>query len=173
MDERQMQAQMIREFIEDRNQKETQKMAEFLEVLSMIESSGGKNFNHDLIRSGIHKGHRAAGRFGLMPNTMQEVYNRTKRDGGDTSLMKPVIQMKPDKMKEYVEKNPEVEQAFAEKLAQHVLDKQGGDVEKAAYSWFKGHNLSPESIEKRNYQDHDYVQKYRKYYDELFGKKLP
>lgn len=134
----------------------------FLKTLGMIESSGGSNFNHPKIQSGIHKGHKAAGTFGLMPNTITETLNRMRINGTLTPELKALQSLGPRRVKEVIESNPEIERQIADKLAEHVLQKQG-DEEKAAYSWFQGHNLSPEEIEQRKYQDHDYVQKYRKF----------
>jgi hypothetical protein len=65
-------------------------------------------------------------------------------------------------MKASLESDPNKEQQIARHLAKYVLARQG-DPEKAAYSWFQGHNLKPEDIDARNYKDHDYVKKYNKY----------
>lgn len=134
----------------------------FLKTLGMIESSGGLNFAHPEISSGIHQGHRAAGTWGLMPNTVNEVLNRARRDGSLSPELVALQKLGPRRMKAELEANPELERQIAEKLADYVLEKQN-DEEKAAYSWFQGHNLSPEDIEKRGYKEHDYVQKYRKF----------
>ena len=53
----------------------------FLEAIAGVESSGGVNFNHPTIKTGIHKGQRAAGTYGLMPNTVKEVVNRMRLEG--------------------------------------------------------------------------------------------
>lgn len=162
MDSRKKQLEMVNSFIDAKDAEEA-KIDNFLETIAMIESSGGKNFNHPEIKSGIHKGHSAAGRWGLMPNSMQEIYNRARRQGAASPEMSKAVKMKPDEMKAYVEQNPSVEKEFASYLARYVLDRQKGDEEKAAASWFWGHNLSPQTIEKRDYLNDDYVQKYRKY----------
>jgi len=82
--------------------------------------------------------------------------------------LRNITSLPPDQMKQVVEQNPDYEQAMAEFLANHVLTRQQGDEEKAAYSWFQGHNLTPEKIEQRPYRKHDYVQKYNQYYKKLF-----
>jgi hypothetical protein len=127
----------------------------------MIESSGGKNFNHREIESGIHKGHRAAGRYGLMPNTMQEIVNRRIAAGNDD--LKYLLKKSPNQLKKYVESNPEVEGTLARDLGERALERQGGDPEKAAYSWMYGHNLTPDKITERGYEEDPYVQKFRNY----------
>lgn len=132
----------------------------FLDRISMIESSGGTNFDHKQVDGGIHDGHRAAGRYGLMPNTVSEVETRMRRQGIEN---RGLSSMEPGRVKQELEANPEYEQQLAEYLANHVIDRQQGDEEKAAYSWFQGHNMTPERIKESNYKEHDYVKKYNKY----------
>lgn len=135
---------------------------DFLDTISMIESSGGVNFNHPEIQSGIHEGQRAIGSFGLMPNTVKEIVKRAEMEGSATPVMRSIASESPAVMKDFLEQNPEIEYELAEKLARKVLQKQG-DPEKAAYSWFMGHNLSPKEVESRDYKKTDYVKKYQKF----------
>ena len=160
----QMAQQMDEQQIDAESDVRDDNINSFLKTIGQIESSGGKNFNHDEIKSGIHKGQRAAGTYGLMPNTAYEVLNRMRRDGEVPQDLAGLSKMDPVQIKQHIETNPDVEQQLASHLAGKVLDDQGNE-EKAAYSWFQGHNLSPEDIDRRNYQDHDYVKKYRKYKD--------
>lgn len=132
----------------------------FLKNISEIESAGGTNYNHDLIQKGIHKGHKAIGRYGLMPNTVNETLVRMKRKGKLTPELQSLKGMDAAALKQKLEENPELEDQLAEHLADRVLSRQG-DEEKAAYSWHQGHNLNPEDIETRKYQEHDYVKKYK------------
>lgn len=159
----QMAEQMDEQQKEYQREMERDKLDRFLQTIGQIESSGGKNFDHQEIESGMHEGHRAAGTYGLMPNTVYEVLNRMRLEGPMQKQYSDLRQMEPDAVKQYIESNPEVEQKLAERLARRVLKNQGGDEEKAAYSWFQGHNLSPKDIEQRKYQEHDYVNKYKKY----------
>lgn len=144
---------------QEEEQREQEKIQSFLKTISMIESSGGKNTNHPTIQSGMHKGHAAAGQYGLMPNTVQEVVGRMEREGYRFPQMPQ--DRSPASIKQSVESNPNKEQRIAEYLAKQVLERQKGDEEKAAYSWFQGHNLTPEQIAAKNYEDHDYVQKFK------------
>jgi hypothetical protein len=130
---------------------------EFLRNIGQIESAGGKNTNHPVIKSGIQKGDSAIGTYGLMPNTVDEIASKSK-DPAINSL----TDMSSAEKKDYIEKNPAVEKILATQLAEKVLANQGGDAQKAAYAWNQGHNLSPDSIVKRDYQNSDYVQKYNK-----------
>lgn len=124
--------------------------------------------NHAEIQSGIHQGHRASGQYGLMPNTVQEMATRMKRDDQLPENLSGVFDMDPDDIKRFIEESPDAEQAIASYMADRALSRQG-DPEKAAYSWLYGHNLRPEQIAERGYQDDPYVQKYRKYRDDMFA----
>lgn len=44
-----------------------------LEVISLNESSGGKNLNHKEITKGVYKGMRAGGAYGILPTTAKEL----------------------------------------------------------------------------------------------------
>lgn len=129
----------------------------FLKKIAQIESNSGTNFNHQEIKTGPQKGQTAIGTYGLLPNTVDEVITRSK----DPEL-KDLSNMDADQQKEYLEANPDKERLVARHLAEHVLEKQDGNQAKAAFAWNQGHNLSPEEVEKRKYQDSDYVQKFNK-----------
>jgi hypothetical protein len=143
----------------------------FLDVISQIESSGGKNLNHPMMKSGMHKGHTAMGKYGLMPNTVTEVATRMERDGTITPEIKALAQMSPEQMKQAIEENTDYEEQLARYLGTHILKRQEGDLEKAAYSWNQGHNLTPDKIDQREYKESDYVKKYKRIRDMLGGMK--
>jgi hypothetical protein len=138
------------------------KVKSFLNTISQIESSGGKNYNHDLIQKGIHTGDRAIGRYGLMPNTVNEVLNRMRTAGTITPELKKLKNLDHESLKSSLETNPELEDKIAETLADRVLTRQG-DEDKAAYSWHQGHNMTPEQVDNSPYKEHDYVKKYNEY----------
>lgn len=129
----------------------------FLDKIAKIESNSGTNFAHKEIKLGPQKGQTAIGTYGLLPNTVDEIISRSK----DPELSN-LSTMTPQEQKAYLETHPQEERRVAEHLAEHVLAKQGGDQEKAAYAWLHGHNLSPEKIEKKDYQSSDYVKKFNK-----------
>jgi hypothetical protein len=132
----------------------------FLDSIGQVESGGGENFNHKPITSGMHKGHRAIGTYGLMPNTVDEVIQRSKGSTNYDPNMDKVLEMDPVEKKQFLETNPDVEKKIARTLASYVLKRQGGDEEKAAYAWNQGHNLSPDKIASMGYRDSDYVKKF-------------
>ena len=143
---------------------------QFLEKIAELESSSGKNLEHKTMQSGIHKGTSAIGRYGMMPNTVDEVIRRATRTGDPSVEMQKLSAMSPDEKKLYLQQNPELENQLAESLAGHVLEKQGGDEEKAAYSWLYGHNLSPEKVQERDYSNSPYVQRFRNLRKPAFDK---
>ena len=133
---------------------------DFLDSIGQVESGGGENFNHKLITSGMHKGHRAIGTYGLMPNTVDEVIQRSKASPNYDPDLDRVLDMDPVEKKQYIENNPNVEKKIARTLASYVLNRQGGDQEKAAYAWNQGHNLTPDKIASTDYKNSDYVKKF-------------
>lgn len=135
------------------------KILEFLRKIREIESSGGTDTEHRTMASGIHKDQRAIGDYGLMPNTVKEIENRAKES--ETRGLDKAAHLTPDEMKKYMELNPPLQEEAAQRLAEHVLNKQNGDEDKAAYSWLYGHNLSPEKIEQRKYLEDPYVKKFQ------------
>lgn len=134
----------------------------FLKNIAEVESSGGQNFDHAEIKSGIHAGDRAIGRYGLMPKTVGEVLNRMRIQGTLTPELDQLNQLDGPTLKDVLEQNPQLEDQIAETLADRVLSRQQ-DEEKAAYSWNQGHNLSPDRISTLPYKESDYVRKYNSY----------
>lgn len=132
--------------IDDQDVRENQDQLDrdnFLKSISQLESSGGQNLNHPVVQNGVQAGQQAVGQYGLMPNTMQELMHRQGRAPATSDMSDPALQ-----------------QQLAEQLADKVLNKYH-DPEMAAYSWNHGHNLSPEAIKERHYQDDPYVQKFK------------
>lgn len=121
----------------------------FLDAISQIESSGGKNMNHPVVQQGIQAGDQAVGKYGLMPNTMQELISRQGRNPASVNTADPVVQ-----------------QQLANQLADKVLNK-FQDPAMAAYSWNKGHNLSPDEVRQRGYENDPYVQKFKNIWQRL------
>lgn len=158
--ERQRQEQMD---MRAQAREDDEQIQQFLDVIRQIESSGGKDTDHQVMESGIHAGQAAIGQYGLMPQTIQEIAKRF----GNAKL----AAMSPKEIPNTLKSSPELENDLAEKLAKRVLAKQG-DPEKAAYSWNMGHNLSPDEIDKREYQKHPYVEKFRRLRDMMRVRKI-
>lgn len=139
------------------------KIQQFLSAISQIESSGGKNLNHETISGGMHKGTRAIGKYGLMPLTVKDIINRQRMDHSITPEIAALRNMDRDALQEQFIQQPELEENLANYLANYVLDRQQGNESAAAYSWFMGHNTKPEKITSQKLLNSDYVGKYNKF----------
>lgn len=113
-------------------------LEQFLDTISANESSRGKDLDHKKIKHGIHKGDNAAGKYGIMPNTAEEMAKRYD------------LNYTP---------NPDT---TAELLAKHLAKKTRGNPEAMAAGWNQGHNLSKEKLEELANTKIDYVKKYLK-----------
>lgn len=148
----------------------------FLENISQIESSGGTNYAHPELQHGIHAGTSAIGRYGLMPNTVKELINHRRLNGTMTPELQDLDQMHPDQIKTHLEANPHIEDQLAQSLATHVLRRQLGDEDRAAYSWHQGHNKQPGEITSGQINDPstaggEYVDKFRKIKEQINKRK--
>jgi len=122
--------------------KPNKKELEFLRKTAEIESSGGKNLDHATIKSGVHAGDSAKGRYGLMPNTLDELRNRMLRE----KLQVPQLDLKTatkEQIAEAVVNNPELEDMFATQLLRTIKSR-GVDDTTANYMWEYGHNKIPD-----------------------------
>lgn len=134
---------------------------EFLDKIRMIESSGGIDTDHETMQSGIHKGSSAYGQYGLMPNTIREFAKRVRMAKENNPDAISLEKSEDELIKQKLQENPELEQYFAQKVAEHVLKRQAGDEERAAYSWNQGHNLPSERITPEKLETSEYVKKFR------------
>jgi hypothetical protein len=139
-------------------------LKKFLEKIAMLESSGGIQTDHPVIdKEGIQYGQKAIGKYGLLPNTIQEIINRRKMEGTMTEDMKELQgEEDQDLVNLYVDADPKLQEDLATTLGKHVLSRQLGDEERAAYSWNTGHNLYPQQISKEQLETNPYVEKFRK-----------
>lgn len=140
------------------------RVSKFLGKIKQLESSGGKDFGHQTITNpeSVQYGTTAIGNYGLMPNTVKELINRRRINGTITPDMQELDEKTPDDIKTHLETHPELEQQLAEDLANHVLKKQQGDEDKAAYSWKFGHNTPPENISDETLNNSGRVQEFRR-----------
>lgn len=128
----------------------------FLDAISQVESSGGKNTNHPLIQTGLQAGQQAIGSYGMLPNTIQELSNRARLHNQLTPEMAEV-----SRNPTALGSDPNLEKQYANQLADRVLNR-FQDPNMAAYAWNHGHNLTPEQIQGRDYINDPYVQKFQK-----------
>jgi hypothetical protein len=135
-------------------------------TLQQIESSGGKNTEHQLTphmkrHFEKYRGDAAIGRWGLLKPTIRDMVIRMHSDGVATPMHQALENMTRDQINEHFTKNPQHELEIARYMARHVLSRQKGDVRKAAYSWLMGHNLHPEDISEENLGHSDYINKFQ------------
>jgi hypothetical protein len=133
----------------------------FLQKIGYIESNNGKNINHPVISFGVNKGERAIGTYGLTPNTVDDMLSRMRSEGSITPELSDLQNLDHNEMRQVLEQRPDLQKQIAERLAQHVLTRQGGNQEAAAYSWNAGHNLPPQRITPDKLDNSSYVQKFR------------
>ena len=95
----------------------------FLKLMSMMESSGGKNTQHQAVTTGLQAGDTAYGQFGLMPNTVKEMAKRRTLNGTADDTDKQIVDSDNDTVTNMLSQHPELEQRYAEDLGQKVLDK--------------------------------------------------
>ncbi len=147
------------------------KVAAFLNKIKMIESSGGININHPEMTSGIHNGQSAYGSYGLMPNTIQELVNRSKIETGKLDPDYQHLRNEdPEFVKTVLGARPDLEDRLASQLAERLLQRSGGDEEKAAYGWNQGHNLPINQITPDKLDSSDYIKRFRSLREKLGAK---
>lgn len=144
----------------------------FLEKIAEIESSGGKNTDHRRMTEGPHIGQKAAGKFGMMPNTIADIV-RNAPGLQDVPEIKELSDRKfkylkgelqpienPDEVNEFIDTHPGMEELLARGLARRVKDKYG-DEEAAAFAWNQGHYTPPSDITPEKLEKADYIRKFR------------
>jgi hypothetical protein len=146
----------------------------FLDAISQVESSGGVNLNHPIIKEGMHEGTAAVGKHAIMPKTAKNIGKMLKsskstlrqylgkdyKDEQVESLAdKDINEIKKDM------ENSELTNRLARYLAKHVDLRYKGNPEKKAYSWLFGHNIPDSKIDKNLLESSNYVKKFNKHYN--------
>lgn len=137
-----------------------QKLAQQRAIIRYLESSDGKNMNHEQLRSGPNKGQTAGGAYGIVPNSLKDFARQSMKRNipVDTDILAYM-----DDPHEEVTKRLNEDREFDEKSAEMALNlinsKTGGDEAKTAYAWRTGHNRSDADME-ANAAKHPYVQAY-------------
>lgn len=94
----------------------------FLHYIKQIESSGGKNTNHPVIKKGISKGERASGPYAFTDSTKEEMQSRNPALDESSS-----------------------DDEYAKTMANVVLNRAGNDETLAAGLWNAGQNTPKEN----------------------------
>jgi len=146
------------------------KLDDFLHAIMMIESSGGKNTKHPVIIFGIHKGERAYGKWGLMPNTINEIsrwVNNSKsllRKEIGNKIFDPVIsslyKLPYKQVKKILKNDSRIELRLVRYLSTRLYRIHKGNYLKMAAAWYFGTNMRKIPLK---YMKSDYVIKFSIY----------
>lgn len=133
-----------------------------LNTIASVESQHGKLTQHKPL-GGIHHGESAFGKYGLTPNTIRE-----------TIHMHPDLKQKHakamtlrgDDIRRYMEDNPGLEDAVAQKHLKRLEHHFGQDPGKIGYAWLEGiRGTHKASKEKKDIANHWHVKKIKDAYD--------
>jgi GNAT superfamily N-acetyltransferase len=106
-----------------------------LAAIKEVETSGGTNVNHKPIVGGMHDGHAAYGRYGLMPITIKE----TAQLDPEIAQQHPDLgRLKEDKVHDYMKANPELGPKIARSHLNRLRSHFGDDPRKIGYAWLNG-----------------------------------
>ena len=130
------------------------KVLDFLRLMSGMESSFGKNTDHEQVADG----RKAVGQYGLMSPTAKDMAKANIKAGKATKMDKIIANADDDTINELL-KDPRVEQHIASSLASHVLDKSGGKMEDAAFRWRWGQNVPEDKLQKIKMKNEDYTKR--------------
>jgi hypothetical protein len=107
-----------------------------LNAISTVESSGGKNTEHErLPADSIHQGERAYGSYGLTPLLMRETIGQHK----DLARKYNKLQnLKGTDFHEQMKEHPELEKVIASRHYDRLAKKFGHDPAKIGFAWLNG-----------------------------------
>jgi len=139
----------------------TYNSGKMLRTIASVETNNGQNVKHKPV-GGIHGGETAFGKYGLMPNTIRETIGMNRdlktKHGKATNL-------KGDDMRRYMEDNPGLEDAVAQRHLARLEHHFGQDPSKIGYSWLEGIRGTYKAMkEKKDIENHWHVTKIRAAY---------
>jgi len=142
----------------DQQFKEENNKNHILNAISMVESSGGKNIEHErLPANSIHRGERAFGKYGLTPLLIRETIGAHKDLSRKYGHLK---QLKGDQFHEQMDEHPELEGIIASRHYDRVARKFGHDPAKVGYAWLNGITGTAKAVrDKKDINNHWHVQK--------------
>ena len=105
-----------------------------LNTIAAVETENGKNLRHKPV-GGMHGGESAFGKYGLMPATIRETIHMHR----DLASKHGKAQnLRGDDMRRYMQDNPSLEDAVAQKHLQRLEHHFGQDPSKIGYAWLEG-----------------------------------
>ncbi len=135
-----------------------------LGAIAQVESGGGRNFNHAMLATGMHRGHRAGGMWGMMPRTAAE---QLKLNPGLAKKYPDLVKAAKDidtnhaTFTDRFNSDPHAASDFAVSLYEHNKKNTDND-EQLAYSWYHGLKGTLNRLKKDGHDaiaGHPYVQK--------------
>ena len=109
-------------------------MDKFLDSISQLESSGGKNTAHKP-SFGFHGGNIAVGEHAVMPLTAQFVARHSK-----DPLVKPLSEMAPHDISQKLQQDPDLTHEVAREYADSLSRRFNGNLQMMAHAWRHGPN---------------------------------
>lgn len=130
-----------------------------------IESSGGTNLNHKMIRKGPNAGQTAGGETGILPNSLIDFINQSKNAGlAVDPEMETLSQLPHEQVTEALNTEKDLDHKAFDLAMRRMLNKTGGDEEKIALGWNTGHNPKEgfSNIPQSKLDENKYVQDFKK-----------
>ena len=127
-----------------------------LNSIAQIESTGGKNKQHQKTTVGLNAGDTAGGSTGLMPKTIFDAVSHDKNLGKKYGH---VLSMKPDEVTQQINANPSMENEIANSHWAHIDKVFGKDHARKAYAWRNGITAAKTASD-LDVSNHPYVKKF-------------
>ena len=106
----------------------------------------------------MHKGQRAIGKYGLMPNTVNDIIDRMPEKSDQTLLA--LRNASPEQKIQLLEQNEALQDRLATSLANRLVDRYGSP-SKAALAWNSGHYRDPNKMTPEVLASNPYVNKFK------------
>lgn len=142
----------------DQQPKQENNKNHIMTAIQMVESSGGKNTNHEKLPvNSIHRGERAFGSYGLTPLLIRETIGMHKDLSRKYGHMKKLTH---NDFHEAMNKHPELEQIIASRHYDRLAKKLGHDPAKIGYAWLNGISGTLKALKQgKNINNHWHVKK--------------
>ena len=138
-----------------------------LQAIMQVESHGGVDLDHKLVKVGLNRGTVAYGRFGLMPLTIRDTIAK------DSSLViyRNILMVDPHEIHIFMDKNRQLEILVAKSIYKKLWKRYRGDLGKIFYSWRWG--SVPEGLSDEEIARNGYVIRAMKAYNNIRLRKKP
>lgn len=128
-----------------------------------IESSGGKNTKHKMIKTGPNAGQTAGGETGILPNSLKDFINQSRNAGlAVDPEIETLSQLPHEMVTDALNTEKDLDRKAFDMSIRRMLNKTGGDEEKMALGWNTGHNRDYSAIPQTTLNTNKYVQDFKK-----------